>query len=550
MIFILGRPVTRIIKDLAINVWLITAMFSSVVVAKPLPELVVTDTQTQLLVEGKPYLILGGELGNSSASSMAYMEPIWPKLKAMNVNTLLAPVYWENIEPVEGQFDFLLVKKLVERARAEKIKVVLLWFGSWKNSMSSYVPSWVKGNTTRFERSISHEGKPQEILAALSTHNAMADANAFENLMAFLKKIDGKHRTVIMVQVENEIGMLPSARDHSAAATEAYHQPVPTALMDYLLKHKSTLTPSLLAAWKSSNYAEAGRWEEVFGVGIATEEIFTAWHFARYTNVVATAGKKRYPLPMFVNAALNRPNVLPGDYPSGGPLPHLMDVWKAGAPAIDLLVPDFYNPRFQYWNDLYTQQGDALLIPEIRFTPEVGAKALFAFGHYNTLGFSPFSIESTATAKAENLTHSYNIIHQLQPLITQHQGSDAIAGVWLTKEQPETTRDFGDYRFTIKHDLTLGWNAASKAPAWDHSGAIIIQTGEHDFYVGGSGVVITFSHPTKQQRVGIETLYEGVFIGREWQAGRRLNGDQSHQGRHLRLPYQYWGLQQLRLYSY
>jgi len=57
-----------------------------------------------------------------------------------------------------------------------------------------------------------------------------------------------------------------------------------------------------------------------------------AWHYARYADALAVAGKAAYSPPMYVNAALNRMGKAPGEYPSGGPLPHLLDVWKAGAP--------------------------------------------------------------------------------------------------------------------------------------------------------------------------------------------------------------------------
>ena len=130
-----------------------------------LPHLRRQGTATQLIVHDKPLLTLGGELGNSSASSEKYMAPIWPKLRAMKLNSILMPVYWEVIEPREGTFEFALVDHLLDSARANSLKIVVLWFGSWKNSMSCYAPAWVKLDTTRFERSRDSAGTRLEILS-------------------------------------------------------------------------------------------------------------------------------------------------------------------------------------------------------------------------------------------------------------------------------------------------------------------------------------------------------------------------------------------------
>src|SRR5262245_56423715 len=130
-----------------------------------IPQLRKQGTATQLVVDGKPFLILGGELGNSTASDVARMRPMWARLRAMNLNTIIAPVYWEFLEPREGQFDYTLVDSLIAQARANDMRLVLLWFGSWKNSMSSYVPEFVKLDQTRFLRTEATRGQGQEILS-------------------------------------------------------------------------------------------------------------------------------------------------------------------------------------------------------------------------------------------------------------------------------------------------------------------------------------------------------------------------------------------------
>jgi beta-galactosidase GanA len=512
-----------------------------------MPALQRNGTTTQLYSNGKPFLILGGELGNSSASDIKYLQPIWGKLKKMHCNTVLLPVYWELMEPTQGKFDFSLIDSAIDSARAHDLKLVLLWFGSWKNSMSCYVPDWVKKDWKKYPRSYDRNGIPQEILTAFSVNNLNADISAFSNLIAHVKERDGNNGTVLMIQVENEIGMLPEARDYHSEATVAFNRQVPALLINYLVKNKTTLSPALSAAWNVLGNKTKGTWEEVFGKSLATDELFTAWYYADFANRIATEGKKIYSLPMFANAALNRPGSKPGEYPSGGPLPHLVDIWKAAAPAIDFLSPDFYNPNFKSWNDLYKREDNPLFIPEIRFEPSVAPKTFYAFGHYKALGFSPFSIESTDKPESEPLGKAYNILNQLAHLISKSAAQ--MDGVLIDKNTT-TEVTLGDYLFSFKHDFTLGWSPGAKEDVWPQAGALIIQLATDEFIIAGTGVVVTFAKVNNKGRAGILAIDEGHFEEEKFIAGRRLNGDQSHQGRHLRIPNDQFDIQKLTLYSY
>ncbi|MCF8378718.1 MAG: DUF5597 domain-containing protein [Bacteroidales bacterium] len=512
-----------------------------------IPHLKKVGDKTHLVVEDKPFIVLGGELANSSFTSVEYMKPHWTKLKAMNLNTILAPVYWELIEPAEGEFDFELLDNLIAETRENDMKLILLWFGSWKNSMSSHVPSWIKLNKTKYPRAIDERGDSQEILSPFSENNLQADLKAFKELMKHIKITD-KEQTIIMIQPENEIGMIPSARDYHPLANKLYKEQVPTELMDYLQKNKENLVPEFLNVWRENGCKIQGTWEDIFGQGYGTDEIFMAWYFSQFTEEIAKAGKEIYPLPMYVNAALIRPGKIPGEYPSAGPLPHLLDVWKAGAPSIDMFSPDFYNPDFEYWNDLYVRQNNPLFIPEHRFDNTVGAKALFAIGHYEAIGFSPFSIENNENME---LAKAYNLIEQLHPLISQSFGQNKIDGVLLDKEKILSTVVLGDYEFSFKNSYTLGWEAGSANEVWDFGGAIIIQTGTNEFYIAGSGVVVTFkSWKNRDKTVGILKNEEGVFENGKWKIVRHLNGDQTHQGRHIHISHGDYSVQRIQLYEY
>lgn len=516
-----------------------------------LPHLSKQGSATQLIVNNKPFLILGGELGNSSASSLSYMHPIWPKLVQMHLNTILSPVYWELMEPQEGTFDFTLVDSTIINARKNGLKVVFLWFGAWKNSMSTYVPPWVKKDQKRFERAQKQNGEGLEILSALNLNNLAADAKAFKALMKHIREVDANNGTVIMVQLENEIGMLEEVREHTAEANAAFESEVPEALMNYLKKNEAVLVPELKQQWAANGYLKKGNWEKIFGESIETNELFQAWQYAKYANTVAAAGKAEHALPMYVNAALNYKNVKPGQYPSAGPLPHLMDIWQAAAPAIDILSPDFYNPYFKQYSDLYTRRNNPLFIPEIRFESSDAAKVFYAVGHYNAIGFSPFSIESTNKPGEEPIAKSYAILKQLTPLILQYQGLGKIDGVLLDTQTRKQNIPFSKYTLSVSHDYTLGWSPNAKSPDWPMSGGMIIQTGEDEFIVAGTGIVITFtSNGKSDEHVGILQADEGEYINGQWIAGRRMNGDQTHQGRHVRIPAEEWGIQHVRLYRY
>lgn len=529
------------------------AHISKTIAQKNIPHLEKAGDKFQLVVEGEPFLMLGGELGNSTGSTMESMESVWPRLKELNVNTILIPIYWELLEPEERKFDFELVDDLILEARKHDFKLVPLWFGAWKNSMSSHVPAWVKINQERFPRAKSESGESQEILTPFSENNLNADLNAYQHLMRHIKEIDATHQTVILMQPENEIGMLPSARDHHPLANEKFKEDVPKELLDYLNKNKENLNPEFLEIWKNNGFKTSGNWEAIFGKGPHTDEIFMAYFYARYTDRLTVAGKKEYALPAYVNTALNRPGWLPGHYPSAGPLPHLLDVWKAGSPNIDFYSPDFYFPNIKYWCDLYVRQDNPLFIPEHRFDNTVAAKALFTIGHYESLGFSPFSIEQTPgepfAQKEEKLAKTYDIIRQMKPLLDKYRGQNRIEGILLDQNIKEVTFILGDYEFKARHTNSLGWGSSSGE--WEPAGAIIVQTGDNEFYYAGFGLAMTFKNLKKTNaRVGILKTDRGYFKDGKWTVYRHLNGDQTHQGRHIRSFVEDVNIQRFTLYEY
>ncbi|MEO6002945.1 MAG: DUF5597 domain-containing protein [Opitutus sp.] len=550
---------SRVRVGCALAVW-----FCSIALAatdSSLPQLRPKGSAVELVVDGQPFLIRGGELGNSSASNLKYLAPFWSKFTAMHLNTILAPVYWDLIEPKEGSFDFSLVDGLIRQARENRMRLVLLWFGSWKNSMSCYAPAWVKSDLSRFPRAQDRLGHDIEILSPFHNGNAEVDARAFAALMQHLRETDGREHTVIMVQVENEIGMIPTARDHSAAATAQFQQPVPTELMQRLqtARERGSLTSELRDRWASAGGKTAGTWTEIFGDGPATDELFMAWYFARYTDVVAAKGKAEYALPMFANAALIRPAYQPGQYPSAGPLPHLMDVWRAGAPHLDFLSPDIYFPNFAEWTGKYARLGNPLFVPEALRSPDAAVNALYAFGAHGAIGFAPFAIESVREPAASLLAGSFDLIAQLTPLLAERLGTGTTAGLRPPADeqrQPHELR-LGGYVLSVVYERVRQSSLADGIPAAEMrestnvpAGGLVIALGADEFLFAGTGVTVTFAPIESGKQAGILSAEEGRFVDGVWQNVLWLGGDQTHQGRHLRLESGRFSIQRIKLYRY
>ena len=539
-------------------------------------------TATQLVVHGMPFLILGGELGNSSAACPQDIERIFPKLKKMGLNTVLVPVYWDLTEPVEGQFDFTLTDKALQQARENDLKIVFLWFGAWKNSMSCYAPLWFKENHKKYPRAYTQSGKPLEIASAFSEAVYEADHHAFSQWMQHIATVDKEEGTVIMIQIENEIGMLEDARDYSREANKIFNAPVPAEFMTYLQKNKKALHPQMLKKWESQGCKKQGNWQEVFGADIYTDEIFMAWHYAKYVEGLAQTARSIYNIPLYVNAAMNSRGRKPGEYPSAGPLAHLIDVWHCGAPSIDILAPDLYDNGFTDWVAQYKLHNNPLFIPEIRLTDNNSVRAFYIFGEHDAIGISPFSIEDGSDSPNSPLVQSYAKLTELMPLLTKYQGKGLMKGLLFDSENKERIIADDDLTITARHFFTLPWDSrATNGSIWPEGGGILLKLSKNEYIVAGSGIVLEFAKTSekqtieKQKQLGedgfalrndqIKTKHD-KFKGMRCGIGyvdevkvdkdgklhyvRRLNGAQDHQGRHVRISVGDFKILHVQLYEY
>ena len=478
-------------------------------------------SRTVLLVNNKPFLILGAELHNSSTSNLPYMDTIWPRLVQMNLNTVLAPLSWESIEPNEGKFDFSLVDGLIAKARQNKLKLVFLWFASWKNLVSTYTPAWVKNNPERFPLHINKSGERYQMLSAFSAEGMLADSKAFAALMKHIKQVDAVEQTVIMMQVENEVGTSSDERDCSKIANDFYEGQVPEKLLGYLTENKLNLTPSFNEVWGNNGYKTRGSWKEIFGEG-PSNEIFMSWYLASYIGEVIRAGKAEYNIPMYVNAAIGRQNGKMGTYPSGSPLPFVMDVWRAAAPQLDMLSPDIYFGIFTDFCRAYTQSGNPLFIPETRGGEFGAANALIAIGNYNAIGFSPFGIDGRFEDTAAGIPSVYKALQQLSPILLKSESLRQMIAVSLDTSKKNSTLTLGSYQV----DCNLqGWPSSPGSSTLGY--AIIIETGKDEFFVAGKNISLQFSLKDNKDKItGIEWAEEGKFNKEVWVPGRRLNGDE------------------------
>ncbi|GAA4332330.1 hypothetical protein GCM10023184_24860 [Flaviaesturariibacter amylovorans] len=472
-------------------------------------------THTELVVDGKPFLMVAGELHNSTSSAPAYFREAMQHAKSMNVNTVIASVAWEQFEPQEGRFDYSFIDFILKSAREQQLKIVLIWFATWKNGESSYAPLWVKADTKRFFRIRNRSGETMSAISPFCTAAMEADAKAFAALMAYIKAKD-THHDIIMMQPENEAGAF-SEMDYNEVALKKYGEAVPQQLVDYLVANRDGLEPELKAAWNQNGARRQGTWAELFGgQHYDAQNFFMTWQYATFMNEVCRRGKQVLPLPMYVNAWLVQfPGELPGKYPNGGPVSRVLDIYRAAAPAIDFLAPDIYLPNFREVCRMYSRPSkkNPLFIPECERTNP--GKAYYALAEHDALGFGPFGIESLASDDAYAL--SFRILRdELLPQIQAHRGTGKMRAILKEGNEDTASVTIGSSRLAIEY-LDKGKNAYG----------IIIQTGNDEFLVAGINFRVAFGSTTGK-KVVIGEVQEGGFEQGRWVVHRYLNGDETY----------------------
>lgn len=531
---------------------------------KSIPYLRKTETAQQLVVRGQPFLILGAELQNSSMTSAEYMKPHWSQLADDNINTVLGCVTWEQIEPTEGRFDFSQLDQVVLDARASGLHLILLWFGSWKNGVSTYVPAWVKKDNKRFPRVMLRKDRglveTSETLSMFDTAALDADAKAFKTLMAHVAEIDGDHSTVIMVQVENEVGVVGDSRDASPAANKAFARPVPKELTDKLDGQWDSLNEDLqnhLSHYRTlKTSVEHRSWAQVFGESLYTDEIFMAYHYACYVERVASAGKSAYPVPLYVNvwqnySAGNRDRSAPvvagggsnpGDYPSGGGITNVLDIWQLFAPNIDFIAPDIYLNDYSSSCANYRHRNQTLFVPEQRRDAYGARRVWEAIGTHLAIGCSPFGIDTVRIEHGGNpYAKHYGLLQSVSKLVLDAQCThgtsygfffDDIATTdgWDPAEPKSIV--FGGWELSIERSFVFGKPSAGSG--------MILWLGDARFLLIGWGFRVTWTSTSpKAHFTGILRFDEREVVDvatGELRTLRMLNGDETRGGRFTNMP--------------
>ena len=495
--------------------------------ATPIPRIVSKDGRHALMVDGAPFLVLGAQVNNSSNWPQA-LDDVWPAIDVVKPNTVMVPVAWEQVEAKEGTFDFSFVDVLLKQAREKDVRLVLLWFATWKNHSPNYAPDWVKLDNTRFPRVVTADGRTLNSLSPHAQATLDADRKAFVALMTHLKAADPQ-RTVIMVQPQNEPGTYGSVRDFSPLAQKVFEGPVPDALLKKLGK-------------------SPGTWREVFGAD--ADEYFHAWHIARYIDQVAEAGKAVYPLPMYINAALRGPfnPGQPGQYASGGPTDNVLDVYKAAAPHIDLLAPDIYMPEYTHYTtvlDRYARPDNPLFVAETGNREEYARYFFSALGE-QAIGWSPFGIDfshytnwplGAKRVDAETLAPfalNYAIARPAARVIAQASFEGKVRG---TAEQPgqamQTVKIDDRWNMVVTYGVPQFWFQGEPPGNPEPIGrALVVQLGPDEFLVAGAHarINITAADPAVAARQIYDFVDEGTYVDGKWVFRRRWNGDQTDYG--------------------
>ena len=504
----------------------------------PLPRVIESAGKHALMVDGQPFLILGGQTNNSS-NYPAMLPQVWPIVDQLHANTVEIPVAWEQVEPVEGRFDFSWVDALLPQARQHGVRLVLLWFGAFKNTSPSYAPEWVKSDTKRFPRMITKDGKTHYVLTPLASSTLQADSRAFAALMRHIRAIDAQH-TVIMMQVENETGSYQSPRDFSGQANRLFAQPIPAGL--------------------ARKIGKSGTWSQVYGW--KADQAFNAWYTARYVDQVAAAGEAELNLPMYANAALSDPfKEEAAQYgASGGPNWNVIDIWKAAAPHLALLAPDLYDRGYAVYArqlEHYARPDNALFVPENGNAPEYSRFLWAALGK-GAIGWSVFGMDATGYSNFP-LGAKQLDADTLEAFASKYRLMSPIAREWAKLSFEHPTVGFAKPKDGSDQSATLGrWKVSAMYGMWEFGerdwtwidmppkpkkelpvgGAAVVQLGPDEFLVAGSDVRIRFGldKPGSGENVQFLDVEEGTLDNGRWMMKRRWNGDQTDYGLNLTQP--------------
>ena len=511
---------------------------------------------------GEPIYVLGLQSHNSSNGAWELIDKSIQAVKLYHGNTLEVPVYWFQVEPEEGKFDLSVVEGLIKRVRDNGLYLVILWFGFSKNAGNTYLPEWAKEDAERFWSAVGPDGCAVPIVSPNCDAVYEADKKAFMALMQCIKNFDEKERTVIAVQVENELGLYNIDRCYSKKAQAEFDKGVPKELEGI------TLEDSGAKRNDNSWYGKFGR---------HAHEAFSAWHFGCGVEKIAAAGKSIYPnMPLFANTMIGeiRMEVAGHSYSSGSPVGRVLDIWKAAAPSLSLIAPDIYQRFRSGYHRIcrtYKRKNNPLFITETGTMGDgFASHIIHAAVDYAALGICGFGAESTLDAdmklhpEAKKVAASMDIIKSMSPVLLKYGGTDKL--FCLSQEE------FQAHEYIKREKYHIQFNFSSETPSQRPPGfprsfgtnlpvtnlgakdpdyyvqrgrAIVFEKDPYDFYLAGIGVAARFLLRTEvgdkfpviinQSRSATEvaalTIEEGHFTKDcEWVCDFKRRGDELNPG--------------------
>lgn len=517
-----------ILNELGLAVAALTMMTAAPAAAQqaPIPAIVADKGRHALIVDGEPFLVIGAQAHNSSAWP-AVLPKVWPAMDYLGVNTVELPVYWEQIEPAPNRFDFSVVDTLLAQAREHKVRLVLLWFGTWKNGSAHYRPAWMKARPDLYPNMVDRQGAPVDSPSPHASAALEADVRAFSRLMRHLKNVDAQ-RTVIMVQVQNEPGTWGSVRDFSPAAERAFRAAVPSDIL------RATGRPA----------ASGRNWRATFGPD--ADEFFHAWSVARYIERVAAAGKAIYPLPLYVNVALKDPfqKGSTPPYEFGGPTHNVIPIWKAAAPSIDLLAPDIYQRDSKAYRAVlaqYARPDNALFVPETIGSADY-VRFFYAALAHGAIGFAPFGIDYSQYAAdrqgeprmrevdLEQLALSYRAIGTMAREVAKWVRDGKVRAAIEDETKAAVTLDLGRWSAEVNFGVAPRGNVTGNDRPIGR--VLVASLSPDEFIVTGNYANVRFKPAGRGAGRAWEfvSVEEGWYVDGTFRPSRIWNGDETDWG--------------------
>jgi beta-galactosidase GanA len=438
-----------------------------------------TEVNRIFKVKGKPFYPLGRHriyMAGYVARDEAEIEANLKASKECDGNTVCHAIFWDEIEPEEGKFDFSSVDTVIRLARKYDLKLIFLWFAVWKNAVMDYAPEWMKADPQRFKRVICPTGKTIWVLSSHCKATLEADKKAFAALCKHLKTFDGKEQTVIGLQIENEPGIIGSERDYSPAGQAEFDSQVPAKLMSAM---KAKGKGEVYDLWQQAGGKKSGSWTEVFGVDAG--ECMTAWSIAVFINEVSKVGKAAYDIATFINVWGMEQSwwPVPGEaYPSGGPVHKVLDIYKWFTPDVDTISLDNYNgdAKGKEWGNVnYARDDNPLFIVESQtnlnmFRNIADYDAIGYFTHYEQA--EDGSLFPAERRRIDNVRSVAAMI----PLLLKYQGTGKIQAVIEEEFQKRNRVQRMDFD---------GYMGMAEFRGTERAGGLIIQVSKHEFYFAG-----------------------------------------------------------------